>query len=91
MEMKLSKLVSIIRCGSSIIKIIDYSNNSIVYFESTINDFFDKDMNIIMKDSEVCAVDYKYGRYIIEVNNNDVDCFFDHGMYYRNPGVTISE
>jgi hypothetical protein len=69
--MKIESIVSIIRGTKNKIKVVDYSTG-IIYFDSTIEDFFDKDIPIVLGDSEVAAIDYKDGKYVIEIINKGI-------------------
>lgn len=64
--MKIESIVSIIRGTKNEIKVVDYITD-VVYFDSTIEDFFEKDISTVLGNNEVAAIDYKDGKYILEI------------------------
>lgn len=73
--MKIESIVSLIRGTKNKIKVIDYITD-VVYFESTIEDFFEKDIHIILGNDEVAAIDYKDGKYVLEIITEE--CGYDY-------------
>ena len=64
--MKIESIVTLIRGTKNQIKVVDYITD-VVYFESTIEDFFKKDIPTILGNNEVAAIDYKDGKYVLEI------------------------
>ena len=64
--MKIESIVSIIRGTKNKIKVVDYITD-VIYFDSTIEDFFDKDIPTVLGNNEVAAIDYKDGKYVLEI------------------------
>lgn len=64
--MKIESIITLIRGTKNQIKVVDYITD-VVYFESTIEDFFKKDIPTILGNNEVAAIDYKDGKYVLEI------------------------
>ena len=64
--MKIESIVSIIRGTKNKIKVVDYTTD-VVYFDSTIEEFFEKDIPAVLGNNEVAAIDYKDGKYVLEI------------------------